>query len=559
MCIRDREMTVRELFVAGASVGVTGVGYAPQGWLTRDGQRVEPDQVLHEVLAAAALCTDAHLMQAADGRWRITGDPTEGALLTLAAKAHLMKGALEAAEPRVAEIPFSSERKSMITLHGRGPCTAYAKGAPEVILAACTRLRTAAGEASLSHEMREQILAAARGMAQRALRVLAIARRYPATLETAACEMTFLGLIGMLDAPRPEAHIAIQTCHAAGIRPVMITGDHPMTARAVAEELGLLWHGGVITGSELAAVSEAELEQRVAALDVYARVSPADKLRVVSALQRHQEIVAMTGDGVNDAPALKKADIGIAMGITGTDVAKEAAAMTLTDDNFASIVAAVEEGRAIFDNIKKYLMYLLSSNVGEIALMAGAMVLGLPIPLTAVQILYVNLATDGLPALALAVDPPAPDLMRRKPHTPGSGIFSRPVVVLMLLGGCWSALVNVALFSWALATRFDVREAMTMTFVSLVLIQFCKAYSFRSERHAVFQGTFENRWLNGAVLWELALLGLIIYLPILQTPFGTFPLPLVDWLILVSAALTIVPVLETAKWLERRGWFGPLE
>ena len=265
--------------------------------------------------------------------------------------------------------------------------------------------------------------------------------------------MTFLGLIGMLDAPRPEAHSAIQTCHAAGIRAVMITGDHPVTARAVAEELGLLRHGGVITGSELAAVSDAELEQRVAALDVYARVSPADKLRVVAALQRRQDIVAMTGDGVNDAPALKKADIGIAMGITGTDVAKEAAAMTLTDDNFASIVAAVEEGRAIFDNIKKYLMYLLSSNVGEIALMAGAMVLGLPIPLTAVQILYVNLATDGLPALALAVDPPAPDLMRRRPHTPGSGIFSRPVVVLMLLGGCWSALVNVALFTWALASR----------------------------------------------------------------------------------------------------------
>ena len=553
------EMTVRELFVAGVSVDVTGVGYAPQGWFMRDGQRVEPDQVLHEVLTAAALCTDAHLRQAADGRWRITGDPTEGALLTLAAKAHLTKGVLESAEPRVAEIPFSSERKHMTTLHGRDPCTAYAKGAPEVILAACTRLRTVAGEASLSHETRAQILAAARGMGQRALRVLAIARRHPATLETAECEMTFLGLIGMLDAPRPEAHTAIQTCHAAGIRPVMITGDHPVTACAVAEELGLLRHGGVITGSELAAVSDAELEQRVAALDVYARVSPADKLRVVAALQRRQDIVAMTGDGVNDAPALKKADIGIAMGITGTDVAKEAAAMTLTDDNFASIVAAVEEGRAIFDNIKKYLMYLLSSNVGEIALMAGAMVLGLPIPLTAVQILYVNLATDGLPALALAVDPPAPDLMRRRPHTPGSGLFSRPVVVLILLGGCWSALVNVALFAWALATRFDVREAMTMTFVSLVLIQFCKAYSFRSERHTVFQGTFENRWLNGAVLWELALLGLIIYVPILQAPFGTFPLPLVDWLILVGAALTIVPVLEMAKWLERRGWFGPLE
>ena len=553
------EMTVREIFVAGACVGVTGIGYAPQGWLTRDGQRVEPDQAVQDVLTAAALCTDAHLLQGEDGRWRITGDPTEGALLTLAAKASLTKSALEAAAPRVDEIPFSSESKRMTTLHGCSTLMAYAKGAPEVILAACTGIRTAVGEEPLGHETRTQILTVAHGMAQRALRVLAIARRGPATRETAECEMTFLGLIGMLDAPRPEAHTAIQTCHAAGIRPVMITGDHPVTARAVAEELGLLRHGGVITGSELAAVSDADLERRADALDVYARVSPADKLRVVAALQRRQQIVAMTGDGVNDAPALKQADIGIAMGITGTDVAKEAAAMTLTDDNFVSIVAAVEEGRAIFDNIKKYLMYLLSSNVGEVTLMAGAMVLGLPIPLTAVQILYVNLATDGLPALALAVDPHAPDLMRRQPHTPGSGIFSRPVVVLMLLGGCWSGLVNVALFAWALATRGDVREAMTMTFVSLVLIQFCKAYSFRSERQSVFQGTFENRWLNWAVLWELALLGCIVYLPILQAPFGTFPLPLVDWLILVSAALTIIPLLETAKWMERQGWFGPLE
>jgi Ca2+-transporting ATPase len=336
----------------------------------------------------------------------------------------------------------------------------------------------------------------------------------------------------------------------------MITGDHPLTAQAVARELGLLKTGRVVTGAELEMMSEADFEREVEHIEVYARVSPAHKLRVVTALQKKGHIVAMTGDGVNDAPALKKADIGIAMGITGTDVTKEAAAMMLTDDNFASIVAAVEEGRGIFDNIKKYLMYLLSSNIGEIGLMAGATLLGLPLPLTAVQLLYVNLATDGLPALALSVDPPEADLMKRKPLSPRTGIFTRPVVILMIVGGLWSTLINLGLFAWARSTGRSDAQAMTMAFVSLVLIQFFKAFNFRSDRHSVLNRPFANKWLNLAIVWELFLLVFIVYVPVLHDVFGTFSLPLVDLVIIMVLAFSISPVLELAKWMERRGWFG---
>ncbi|MDZ4224351.1 MAG: HAD-IC family P-type ATPase, partial [bacterium] len=312
-------------------------------------------------------------------------------------------------------------------------------------------------------------------------------------------------------------------------------------------------------GAKLEAMSEAELEREVETIEVYARVSPAHKLRVVTVLQKKGHIVAMTGDGVNDAPALKKADIGIAMGITGTDVTKEAAAMTLTDDNFASIVAAVEEGRRVFGNTKKYLMFLLSCNMGEIILITGATLLGLPLPLTAVQILYVNLATDGLPALALAVDPPEEDLMRRPPRNPRTGIFTRPVVTLMTVAGLWSAVVNLGLFAWAVNSGRSLEESMTMTFVSLVLIQFFNAYNFHSDRHSMLNRPFANRWLNWAIAWELVLLALIVYLPFLHEPFGTFSLPLLDWAIVVALAFTILPVLELTKWMERRGWFGKMD
>ncbi|HMQ34432.1 MAG TPA: HAD-IC family P-type ATPase [Chloroflexaceae bacterium] len=552
------EMTARRIFVAGERVEVTNTGYEPAGAFLRDGAPVAPAGPLAELLRAAALCSDARLVER-EGRWRIRGDPTEGALVVVAAKAGLDKAALDAQAPRLDETPFTAETRRMTTLHAtpEGP-VAYAKGAPEVILAACAAQLAAEGERPLDAAGREAILAAAQGMAGEALRVLAVARRRAAAIADAEGGLTFLGLLGMSDPPRPEARAAIATCAEAGIKPVLITGDHPLTAEAVARELGLLGEGRAVTGAELETMGEAELERQVEGIDVYARVSPAHKLRVVTALQRRGHVVAMTGDGVNDAPALKKADIGVAMGLTGTDVSREAAAMTLTDDNFASIVAAVEEGRGIFGNIKKYLMYLLSSNIGEIGLMAGAVLIGLPLPLTAVQILYVNLATDGLPSLALAVDPPEPDLLRRRPRDPRRGIFTRPVVALMLVGGVWSTMVNLGLFAWALGSGRPLAEAMTMTFVALVLIQFFKSYNYRSDRHSVLRRPFANRWLNLAILWELALLAAIVYLPFLHSAFGTFSLPPVDWLIVVGLAATIVPVLELAKWMARRGWFGAL-
>ncbi|HUF43205.1 MAG TPA: cation-translocating P-type ATPase [Verrucomicrobiae bacterium] len=560
------EMTVRRIFVAGKQMEVSGAGYAPEGSFTRDGKEVVVSGPLALLLQAAVLASDARLVRVeqneAEGgggafHWRIKGDPTEGALVVAAAKAGLDKSQLDASFPRVDEIPFTSETKRMTTLHTADHATvAYAKGAPEVILRACSGAVHDDGVAALDEALRINILAEAQSMAEHALRVLAVAYKLDATIEDAERDMIFLGMFGMIDPPRPEAKAAIETCTRAGIRPIMITGDHPTTAAAVARELGLITTQAVITGAELDRMSEQELSHGVENIPVYARVSPAHKLRIVTALQARGERVAMTGDGINDAPALRKADIGIAMGISGTDVTKEASAMTLTDDNFASIVAAVEEGRGVFENIKKYLMFLLSSNLGEIVLLAGASAMGWPLPLSAVQILYVNLATDGLPALALAVDPHEPDLMRRPPQDPRTGLFTRPVVILIATGGLWSALVNLSLFNWALGSGRSLAHAMTMAFAGLVLIEFFKAFNFRSDRRSALVRPFANKWLNRAIAWELSLLLAVIYVPFLSLALGTYGLAPEEWLVIIAVALTIFPVLELAKWLERRGWFG---
>ncbi len=550
------EMTIRKIFVSGQVYDVEGSGYDPAGGVSLNGQRINPPQDMISLLRAATLASDARLIQE-DGRWEIKGDPTEGALVVAAAKAGLDKASLEKENPRINEIPFSSESKRMTTLCAEGDeQVSYSKGADEVILNYCVLYQKEGKVERLNDILRKEFLDVSAQMAKQALRVLAVAYKPNTRIKDAEKEMIFLGFVGMIDPPRPEAKVAVQSCRDSGIKPVMITGDHPLTAQAIARELGILQSGRVITGIELDQMKDEDLERDIEEIEVYARVSPAHKLRVISAFQKRGHVVAMTGDGVNDAPALKKADVGIAMGITGTDVTKEVAAMTLTDDNFASIVAAVEEGRHIFGNIKKYLMYLISSNIGEIGLMAGASLLGMPIPLTAVQILYVNLATDGLPALALAVDPPESDLMRRKPRQQRSGIFTRPVVILMLAGGLWSTIVNIGIFSWALKSGMVLKEAMTITFISLVLIQFFKAYNYRSDRQSVIQKPFANKWLNIAVVWELILLVSIIYLPFLHKPFGTFSLPLLDWVIVIVLSITVVPVLEIMKWMIRRGWLG---
>lgn len=558
--LTQNQMTVKRIFVDDGFVEITGSGYEPKGGFYRDGVAldVEQERGLKLLLEAVALCNDASLT-CIDGIWQVKGDPTEGALIVAAAKAGLNRGELCQKLPRVGEIPFSSETKRMTTVHrlADGGLVAYSKGAPEVVLGACDHIFCRGQVEVLTAEQRGKVLQAAHVMAEGALRVLGVAYKAVPEGDYQALDqgMVFLGLVGMIDPPREEARKAVKLCEQAGVKSVMITGDHKVTAVAIARELGMLKDGIALAGEELDAMSDEEFERLAEKVEVYARVSPAHKLRVVEALTKKGHVVAMTGDGVNDAPALKRADIGVAMGITGTDVSKEAADMVLTDDNFASIVAAVEEGRAIFDNIKKYLMYLLSSNTGEILLMAVAILfgplIGLPagaIPLIAIQILFVNLVTDGLPAIALSVDPAAPDIMQRKPRPRGQGVFTMPVAVLILVGGIWSCLVNLGIFKWALDVGKSMVEAQCLCFLTLIMIQFFKAYNFRSERHSVFKiGMFKNKWLNLAVGSQVLLMLLIIYLPFFQRVFHTYPLDWFDWLLSILLSLSIFPVLELSK------------
>ena len=548
------EMTVQSIYADGIEYNVSGVGYAPEGSFTIKGSPTEIDTILQRLLIAGTLSSDASLRPASeDCALGINGDPTEGALVVAAAKAGLDQSELNQSFPRVSEIPFTSETKRMTTIHShQDHLVAFSKGAPEMVLPTCSFEQRNGGIFPMDENGRSQILSAAQDLAKKALRVLAIATKEPSTKADANDDQIFLGLVGMMDPPRSEAKEAIRICHEAGIKVVMITGDHPVTAQAIALELDIQQKGTLIDGPSLEALSEEALDKRVEEIDVYARVSPAQKLRIISALQSRHHITAMTGDGVNDAPALKKADLGIAMGITGTDVSKEAADMTLTDDNFVSIVGAIEEGRGIYANIRKYLAYLLSANIGEIGLIGMASAMGLPMPLTAVQILYVNLATDGLPALALAVDPPEPDQMKHKPRDAKKGIFTKPLVTLMCLGGLWSTIINLGVYLGALRLGYTQAHAMTLTFVTLVLIQFLKAYNFRSIRSSALIRPWANKWLNLAVSWELVLLVFVVHWSFLQTPFGTISLTAIEWLVAFGLSATIFPVLEATKYLLRK-------
>ena len=518
------EMTARRVFVGGRTSEVSGAGYAPIG--SFNPPLPLDDNAVRLMLTGGLLCSDAGLSDDA-GRWFVKGDPTEGALVVLAAKAGLQQCEIRLAAPRIEELPFSSERKRMTTVHRMpdGRLLAFVKGAPEVLLERCVSVQHHDRQQPLTDEARVQILVANENMAKDALRVLAIAYKEiradePVNdEETVERGLTLLGMIGMMDPPREEAKEAVKVCRQIHIRPIMITGDHKLTAVAVAAEIDIYREGDmVLTGDDLSRMSDEKFAEIVDRVSVYARVSPMDKLKIVRAWKNRGEIVAMTGDGVNDAPALKHADIGIAMGISGTDVAKEAADMVLADDNFATIVRAIERGRWIYDNIKKYLTYLLRANITEVVVLGGVVIVVGPelLPLLPAAILYINLATDGLPALALGLSPPDRDIMQRPPRDPKESIFSRDVRLLVLLG----VLIECPIFLWIYFDNFaDIESARTKIFLLFVFVEMMIAMSFVSLRYSIFEAP-PHKWLLLAIAWELGLLGVLIQFPIVRETFG---------------------------------------
>ncbi|TSA85472.1 cation-translocating P-type ATPase [Deinococcus detaillensis] len=577
------EMTVRVVVTASGVTDLSGSGYGPKGDLSTTGRplgRGFQREEVERVLVGAALANNAAVQQQG-GRWSIQGDPTEGALIVAAHKAGFTSERLQARFVRVAEVPFSSERKRISTVHTDarqpGKLTLFSKGAPNVLLERCTAELIGTRAHPLSEKRRAAIRAANEALAAQALRTLGVATRtlpgnalHREATEALESELVFLGLIGMIDPPRTEARDAVARARQAGIRPMMITGDHPSTAVAIATELGIVQAGAqAMTGAELSQLSDLELERVVQEISVYARVDPEHKLRIVQALQRGGEVVAMTGDGVNDAPALRAADIGVAMGITGTDVSKEAADMVLTDDNFATIVAAIEEGRGIFDNIQKFLRYLLSSNLGEVMTMffgvVFASLLGLvggpgevALPLLATQLLWINLVTDGAPALALGLGHADPDVMTRPPRPKAQGVITpemwRGIVFVGLIVAVGTlGVLDASLPGGLITGTGTLTFARTMAFTTLMLFQLFNVFSARSDTRSAFHGLFRNRWLWGAVALSLGLHALVLYLHPLQQAFGTTALGWNDWLVCTAVASSVLWLRELTK-LVKRSW-----
>lgn len=568
--LTQAEMTVVQVWAGGTRHAVSGVGYACEG-------DVADPQPVRELLRVAALCSNARLVPPSDRQgWRVLGDTTEGALLVAAAKAGLDRAAEEAATPRVAEYPFDSVRKLMSTVHRdtADGYRAYVKGAPQELLARCTRIDWRGERLALTEELRAAAIAANDELASQGLRVLAAAQRpvsdpRPAQDEVES-ELTLLGLVGMLDPPRPEVQDAVTACRRAGIRIVMVTGDHPLTAEAVARRVGIVSRPAptVVTGARVDGLDDDGLDRLLAAPGelLLCRVSPEHKMRVVTTLQRCGEVVAVTGDGANDAPALKHADIGVAMGASGTDVAREAAVMVLLDDSFASIAAAVRLGRSVYQNIRKFLVYVFSSNIGELGPIVAATFAGFPlVPISAVQILAIDLGSDVLPALALGAEPPEPDVMDRPPRSRRERLFSSAVMGRIVFLGGIQALGVTAVFFWHIhasgipyadITEDDTvyREAITLVQAGVVLSQFFVALAVRTDRQSVFRiGLLSNPWLLAAGGFGIALMAGISYLPPLQALFNTAPLAATDWAVLAAFGALLLAAEECRKgWLRRR-------
>lgn len=568
--LTKNEMTVREVVAGNRTYQVTGAGYTPRGEFVRGGVAttltLTDEADLMKALEVGVRCNNASLVPRGKGSdgWHIVGDPTEGALLVVGLKAGLQADRLN--HPVLLQIPFDSDRKAMsVIVRGQsGRDFLYTKGAPEVMLAKCSSEQKDGQVTPLEDERRQEILEASAGMATRALRVLAVAYRSLPEQNfqgnVAEENLVFVGLMGMIDPPREEVKEAVQNCHEAGIRPVMITGDHPATALAIARELGIAREADrVVTGQELSAWSDDDLAARVATISVYARVTAEHKLRIVQAWKRNGQVVAMTGDGVNDAPAIKAADIGIAMGVTGTDVTKEASAMVLTDDNFVSIVNAVEEGRGIFDNIQKVLQFLLSCNLGEILFVLVTSLLGWPAPIAPVQLLWINLVTDGLPALALALEPPEPGIMRRKPRPPGESILSWHLGVRILFQGVLVGGASLVAFAITYDNNPEnLSRARTMAFCVLVYSQLLWALAARSQNLTLFQlGLFTNPHLLGAIGVSALLQLSVVTMPFARPVFESVQHFVGEWLLLMGLALMPLVVLELSKVLRQRWSSAP--